>query len=348
MRLLIITQALDLDDPVLSVYHDWVAALANVSESVEAVCLKEGRRALQENVIVHSLGKETGPKSRLVYAWRFLALAWRLRSRYDAVFVHMNQEYVLIGGPLWKLLGKQIYLWRNHYSGSVLTDVAALWCTAVFCTSKRSYTAKYAKTVRMPVGVNTDRFVQEAGERVPRSLLLFSRIAPSKHVDLFVEALGLLKERGVVFVASIVGSAPPEFEAYAAEVKERSSELGLSEQLRFLPGVLNEDAPLVYRLHEIYVNCSPSGMLDKMIFEAAASGCLLLTESEDMQSFGFEDVTYDAGDVESLASHMEHLLNCTDEERAALRVRFEALVKAHSLTGLARTLVAHMESAGSR
>jgi hypothetical protein len=29
-------------------------------------------------------------------------------------FVHMNQEYVLLGGLIWKLLGKKLVLWRHR------------------------------------------------------------------------------------------------------------------------------------------------------------------------------------------------------------------------------------------
>lgn len=344
MRLLVVTQALDLDDPLLSAYHGWVEALAHESESVEAVCLKEGRHDLPANVAVHSLGKESGRRSRLRYALSFLALCWKLRKRYDAAFVHMNQEYVLIAGPLWKLLGKGIYMWRNHYAGSVLTDIAASLCTSVFCTSRHSYTAKYRKTAFMPVGVNLERFDPEGPEgRVPRSILFFSRIAPSKRVELFVEALGLLKARGVPFSASIVGSAPSEYEAYAQALRAQAGNLGLAEDVRFLPGIRNEDAPAVFRSYELYVNCSPSGMLDKVIFEAAASGCLILSESDDLGNGGFADVTYQSGDVASLAEHIERMLGCSPKEKAALHTRFASLANENSLTGLAKELVAHMQ-----
>ncbi|MSU74856.1 hypothetical protein EXS57_03740, partial [Candidatus Kaiserbacteria bacterium] len=155
MKLLIVTQALDQDDVILSVYHNWVDELARHFERIEVICLKEGRHELPANVRVHSLGKERGAVMRGIYVWRFLSLAWRFRTEYNAVFVHMNQEYILIAGWLWKLLGKPIYLWRNHYAGSWFTDVAAAFCTKIFCTSKHSYTAKYKKTVLMPVGVDT-------------------------------------------------------------------------------------------------------------------------------------------------------------------------------------------------
>src|SRR6185503_16028275 len=143
MKLFVITQALDLDDPVLSAYHGWVVELAKHVESIEAVCLQEGRHELPANVRVHSLGKERGEVGAIAYGLRFIQIAWSLRRNYDVVFVHMNQEYLLIAGWLWKLLGKRIYIWRNHYAGSWATDFAALFCTKLFCTSPSSYTAKY-------------------------------------------------------------------------------------------------------------------------------------------------------------------------------------------------------------
>lgn len=345
MKLLVVTQALDLDDPLLSSYHEWVAALADECERVEAVCLAEGRHALPANVTVHSLGKERGARSPLSYAWTFLRLAWKLRGAYDAVFVHMNQEYLLVAGPLWKLLGKPAFLWRNHYAGSLLTDLAAFWCTSVFCTSRRSYTAKYRKTVLMPVGVNVTRFEASGnGQPTPSSILFFSRITPSKHAELFIEALALLTERGRAFTARIVGSAPPEHAAYAASLASRAEAGGLAGIVAFLPGIANADAPGIFRSSEVYVNCSPSGMLDKMIFEAAASGCLVATESEDMRAFGFGDVTYEAGSAASLASHIERLLGMDEEAKRAMRGRLRDLVEEHSLPRLAQRLVSRMSS----
>src|SRR4051812_42401773 len=133
MRLLVVTQAVDLDNPVLGFFHSWIEEIAKHFESVVVVCLFEGRHALPSNGEVFSLGKEKKETNRALYTQRFLALVWGLRSKYDSVFVHMNQEYVLAAGWIWILLGKRIYLWRNHYAGSIATDVAAAFCTKVFC-----------------------------------------------------------------------------------------------------------------------------------------------------------------------------------------------------------------------
>jgi glycosyltransferase involved in cell wall biosynthesis len=283
MRLLVVTQAVDSEDPVLGFFVRWIEELAKHVEAVEVICLRKGVYCLPDNVRVHSLGKERGTASRAAYVWRFLTLVWRLRHAYGAVFVHMNQEYVLSAGWLWKLLGKRIYLWRNHYAGSWLTDSAAVFCTKIFFTSRYSYTMKYAQAVRMPVGVDTERFYKDdrAG-RAPHSILFLARLSPSKRPDMLVDALIELVRTGVSFTATFVGSPGESDSGYDQLLQKKIQEHLLFDRVTFLPAVPNRQTPGLYRTHEIFVNTSPSGMLDKTLFEAAACGCRVLASSADI------------------------------------------------------------------
>jgi len=70
MRILIITQKVDLDDPLLGFFHRWLEEFAEHTECVHVVCLEEGRHTLPQNVAVTSLGKERGA-SRLEYLATF-------------------------------------------------------------------------------------------------------------------------------------------------------------------------------------------------------------------------------------------------------------------------------------
>ena len=333
MKLLIVTQAVDTGDPVLGFFVGWITELSKHTERIEAICLKEGKHELPQNVRVHSLGKERGPASRAAYAWRFLRLAWQLRGNYDAAFVHMNQEYTLIAGWLWKLLGKRVYLWRNHYAGSWLTDVAAAFCTKVFCTSQYSYTAKYAKTVLMPVGVDTELFVPQ-GERQPHSILFLARMAPSKRPDVLIEALGLLQKKGVTFTASFYGSPGPGDEAYYADLKERVGELSLSSQVHFHEAVRNTETPAIYAVHEVCVNLSSSGMFDKTIFEAAACGSLSVSCNSNLEQLVDSRLWYQEGDVAELAAKLTWLLTAPEQEKAGLRTALRKLAEDNSLAAL--------------
>ena len=126
MKLLITTQAVDLDDPVLGFFHRWLVEFSKHCESIHVICLKEGRHELPANVFVHSLGKESGA-SRLRYVARFYRYIWKYKNEYDTVFVHMNPEYIVLGGLLWRIGGKRIGLWYVHKSVSVRLRIAAVF-----------------------------------------------------------------------------------------------------------------------------------------------------------------------------------------------------------------------------
>ena len=229
MKLLILTQKVDMNDDVLGFFHGWVAEFAKHCEQVTVIALGVGEYDLPKNVRVFSLGKEKDADlrgirrglARTMYFVRFYRYIWRERENYDTVFVHMNQEYVLLGGIFWKILGKKITLWRNHYVGSLLTRIAVLLCNHVFCTSKYSYTARFKKTSIMPVGIDTDIFKRDASvERKNNSILFLGRISPVKNVDTFIEALKILDSSGVVFVADIYGDAADKDTEYYKKVRE--------------------------------------------------------------------------------------------------------------------------------
>lgn len=334
-RLLVVTQTVDEDDLYLGFFHSWLQALAPEFESIEIICLNKGKHTLPANVRVHSLGKETKKASRVVYALRFLSLAWRLRGRYGRVFVHMNQEYLLIAGVLWKILQKPAFLWRNHYAGSWVTDLAVLFCRNVFYTSKHSYTAKYKHALQMPVGVDTKRFSRaDASHTSERSILFFARLAPSKRPHVLIEALRILSERGCTYKASIYGSALPEHAAYVSSLHAQAAGL----PILFHEGVPNNAAPAVFKAHQIFVNLAPSGMLDKMIFEAAASGCIPLAASQDWAGMVMDErLCFEEDNGEDLADKLEIVLSHPLPEE--LHARFAGIVEKESLPTLIKKLV---------
>jgi len=344
MKLLICTQVLDRDDPYLGFMHGWFAELARHVEQLTIICLKEGEHSLPENVHVYSLGKESAPQDTLIYQSvllrfeyivRFYRYIWRVRTKHDAVLVHMNQEYILLGGWFWLLIGKRIYLWRNHYAGTFLTDIAAFFCTKVFCTSRYSYTAKYKKTVLMPIGVDP-RFTPPSLPPASGSILFFGRLAPSKRPSLLLEALALL--RGEQWSADFYG---PGEASYVASLKQKA--VPLRERVKFLGPVPHHEAPTVFGAHEIYVNLGGSGMYDKTIFEAAACGCLVLAASEDFAKLVDQRFTFKQDDAEDLAQKLHVLLKVPKEERRVLQNSLTQLAETQSLQKLIGYLVQEMQ-----
>ncbi len=317
MKILILTQKVDINDPILGFFHSWIGEFAKHFKRIAVICLQKGEYSLPENVRIISLGKESG-KSRIKYIINFYKYIMQESGNYDAVFVHMNQEYVLLGGIFWKIFGKKIYMWRNHYSGSFLTDIASVFCAKVFCTSKYSYTAKYKKSVLMPVGVDMSKFAKLESSKVHKaknSILFLGRIAPSKNVHIFIEALGILKNKGVDFTANIYGDALLKDISYFEKIKSQAIKLNLENVLKFHKGVPNRQTPEIYNSHEIFVNLSSSGMYDKTIFEAMACGCLALASNDNLKGQIDERLVIDNREAEEVATQISLILYLSEEEK---------------------------------
>lgn len=343
MRLLIFTQTVNRDDPTLGFFHNWIRELTKHFEQVTVFALRTGKQDLPANVTVFPL-RPTGVASKLRTALRVLKLSWIHRREYDAVFVHMNQEYLLVAGWLFWLLRKRVYMWRNHYAGSFRTSIAAFFCDKVFYTSKSSYTARYKKSVKMPVGVDVgSRYLEGRVERKPHSILFLGRFDPSKRPDLVVEALGKLYKEGIKFTATFVGGPKDVNSTFPKEVAVRANELGMWSFVRFVGPVANNDKYEYYRSHDIYVNCGKTGMLDKTLFESISCGCLPIFSSEDMAEIVGPEFAYKDGDADDLAAHFKKALALSEEKRAELVKTYqEKAIDAHTLPVLAERLFEEM------
>ena len=113
---------------------------------------------------------------------------------------------------------------------------------------------------------------------------------------------------------------------YYESLKEKVRQLGLENSFNFYPGPPNYQAPDIFRAHEIFVNTSPSGMLDKTIFEAAASDCIVLAASDDFSEIAVENFHF---------SSSSELAERLKEELTNPSARFlSALAEENSLTVL--------------
>ena len=205
-RLLIVTQAIDTEDPVLGFFVRWVEEFAKHAEHIEVICLKFGRSDLPKNVRVHSLGKEKGV-SRVRYVLNFYKYIWRLRHDYDTVFVHMNQEYVVLGGPLWRALGKHIGLWYVHRSVNLKLRVASFFAQDIFTTTPEGFRLATPKLHVVGHGIDTVAFAAPSRPLHERlRLVSIGRITPIKNLDTLIEAVALLRDKGIAATATFIGA----------------------------------------------------------------------------------------------------------------------------------------------
>ena len=340
---------MDTKDTTLGFFVRWVEVFSSRFQKINVVCLKKGDAHIPDNVALYSLGKEnlaSEPRGmsriiqRLVYAYKGLHLVLSLRNDYDTVFVHMNQEYILLYSWLWRLMGKKVFLWRNHYAGSFFTDVAVTLSHGVFCTSRYSYTARFQKAKIMPVGSDTNYLADMPDvQRVPRSILISGRVSSSKRSHLIIEALGVLAREGVHYTADFYGKSSSEEGTYREGLLRRINELGLSDRIKIHDAVPSTETKYLYASHEFVVNASPSGMLDKTMFSAMGRLCILVACNKDLEGQIPHELLFEEDNLESLVATLRHALNLTEAEKEKFRIEMKEFVfTKHSLISLADAL----------
>ena len=266
MKLLIITQVVDTEDSYLGFFVRWIEEFAKHTKRVEVICLREGKHSLPANVRVHSLGKETGV-SRVKYVLNFYRYIWNLRHDYDAVFVHMNSEYVVLGGLFWRLWGKRIALWYTHKSVDSKLRVATFFTDTVFTASKESFRLATRKLRIMGHGIDVDFF--HPGQKVPRGSAALSagRLSPTKRHDLIISAAEHFPND-----VRIAGEGP-EWN----HLENLAERLSLASRVHFLGVQTQEQLREEYRRAGVFVHASETGSLDKVVLEALACGLPVIT-----------------------------------------------------------------------
>ncbi len=281
MRLLICTQALDSEDPVLGFFHRWVLEFAKHCESIEIICLRKGKYDLPAHVHVHSLGKERGTH-RVVRFFRFYYFALRFLFRCDAVFIHMNPEYAILGWPLWKLAQRRRLLWYAHKSTDLKVRLGSHLVDAICTASPESFRLKRPNVTVTGHGIDTTLF---ALERPPTPdflrLIAFGRIAPSKGLMTIFEALPELPRSGVPYQLLVVGaSVTRDDQRYEAELHSFVERFHLQDKVLFAGSKTPAEIPKLLANSDIMLHASTTGSLDKAVLEAMAAGCIVISSND--------------------------------------------------------------------
>lgn len=318
MKLLFVTQKVDKDDDFLGIYHRWIEKLSQKVEKITVICLYKGKVELPENVVVYSLGKETGA-SKLKYVANFYKYLFSLRE-YDKVFVHMNPEYILLGGLFWKILRKKIFFWYNHPKGTWRAKVAIAFANFVFHTSPFAFPSSYKKAKIMPVGVDTGLFrpMPEIAKRT-NSILYLGRISPIKYIEVLIEAAILLDRQGRDFQLHIIGdTSRAEEMPYANKIKKLAEPLIKKNKAIFSDSVPNYKVPEIYNRHAVSVNLTPKGSFDKTIIEAMACESLIITSNPAVADILPDIVKFKENDVQDLARSISMVLDLPISEKVRI------------------------------
>lgn len=294
MRLLIITQTVNQSDPVLGFMQRWIAEFALQCEQTTVLCLNKGAYDLHKTVRVFSMGKERRI-SRFLYLYNFFKIIIQERSAYDAVFVHMNQIYVVLGGIIWRLLGKKICLWYAHGHVPFSLRLAEKFVNRIF-TSTNSGCRLASKKIRViGQGIDTKYFVP--GIKREQSdvfhIVVVGRISPVKDYETLLRAAAQLKMAVSRMQVTIVGGVGTLEQAeYVIKLNRLVSELGIGPLIQFIGPCVHQETMRWFQRADVFVNTSHTGSLDKAILEAMACGVPVLTCNEAGRSIlGEHDAT---------------------------------------------------------
>lgn len=341
MRLLIITQKVDINDDNLGSFHRWILEFAKHYEFITVIALQVGEYNLPENVKVLSLGKEkSGEKpffARLKYIFNFYKYIYQERKNYDAVFVHMNPIYVVLGGCFWRLWNKKIGLWYTHKSVDMKLRIAEKLTNRIFTASEKSFRLKSKKVYIVGHGIDIEQFENQKYENNTDKkikILHIGRISRAKNIHLFVEIAEILKQKGASFQISIVGDAVMEKDKkYLGEIRKTIKNKNLENYFNFIGPVSHTGTTKFYKTNDIFINLSDTGSLDKAALEAMVSGIQVLISNE-----AFADILPDENkttkDPERIAKDIERIANI--EPNRALR---DYVLREHNLVNLILAIV---------
>lgn len=287
---LVITQKVNKNDSNLGFFHEWLSRLADKVDGVFVVCLEKGEHTLPNNVVVLSLGKEVNKNIRypifnifykLKYLFKFYYFIIKYRHEYDGVFVHMNPEYCILGGALWRLWHKKILLWYTHKTVNWRLRLGALFTNKIFTASKESFRLKSKKVEIVGHGIPVELFAVQANKlpNAPFNLLAVGRKSLSKDFETAQKAVDIIKNKFPFVKFEIISD-------------KTYSEL-----------------PVVYANAHILIHTSRTGSMDKVVLEALAVGRIVITSSEAYTGFEQQGIVYifPVGNFQELANIIEKI-----------------------------------------
>lgn len=341
MKLLIVTQTVDENDPVLGFFCRWIEEFAKRFESISVIALNVGTHHLPANVSVYPLGKNEGA-GRLRRFFRYLTLLVKLKKDYTHVLAHMNPEYVIAGAPVWLTSEKKVALWYNHTQKSFRLSLAAHLVRVVFHTSLYAASAGFAWAKRMPAGIDTELFKPQNVKKDPFRAYFQGRVAPAKRVADICQAVRTLRFRGVSATLMVVG---PEDPKYGERLRTEYADLLSDGALSFGGKMKNSETPSLFNAVRVSINLTAPGNYDKTVLESMACGTPAIVSSKAFADMIPEEWIIPEHDTDALARKMEGIFALPEEKYRALGESLRSsVVKKHGIKHLADELATSFRS----
>ncbi len=349
MKVLMVTQKVAPDDPILGFVCEWIKALSRRLEKLTVVTLEHRGGDWPANVEIYSLGKEKN-LGRLIRLGRFFQFAnTRLaQDDYDLVFCHMSPKYLVFLSPWAKALAIPLTLWYAHGQVSFTLKTASRLANRIFTSTAQGYRLPSGKVSVVGQGIPIAQFdftdSPDKGEQT--KIVTIGRISPRKDLLTFLKAAAEIINRRLIGKPRfylVGGIITPGDEPYLKRLRDFCRENNLEKQIDFIPACSPQDVLKWYCSGDIFVNTSKTGSLDKVILEAMAAGKPIITSNQAgvrLLEAVHQDLIFPEGDYQSLAQRIYSLTKINDESLKKLTAKLRYLVaQEHSLERLADRLV---------
>lgn len=284
MKLLMITQKMDIDDSILGFSHTWASNLAERVDKLFILALWVGRYHLPSNVEVYSMGKERGArKGGKFLNFHKVASNLVLRGIVDGIFAHQCEIYATLVAPYAKLMRIPLIIFKAHKHISKLMKFAHLLVDRVLTSCEEGFNMETDKKVIMGQAIDTEYFVP-LHEIVPHSsrktILAVGRISPIKRYEPLIEAVNLLindKQYQDIKVQVVGGIGRESDKNYFQKLKYQIERYRLGDNFDFVGNVPYTDVIQYYQNCDLFVHLCDTTSLDKVVLEAMACEKLVLT-----------------------------------------------------------------------
>ncbi|MDD4862115.1 MAG: glycosyltransferase family 4 protein [Smithellaceae bacterium] len=337
MKLIIITQKVDINDGNLGFFHRWLEKLSAKTDELRVVCLTRGEYHLPQNVKVYSLGKE----KKYPKIWQFLRLQKFLLvnlPQVGGVFVHMCPIYAIASFPLVKLFKKRFIMFYAHGGTHFKLKIAEKMMDRILTSSPAGFRLKSKKVKAIGQGIDIDLFQPREGHGSENFRILYAgRINKTKDPLTIIKALDILvNKQGVRKIRlRIIGHPLVKSEReYLEGLKELVKSKRLDGYVEFIDGVPYAKMPEEYNEADLFINPSSTGSLDKVVLEAMASGCLILNCNEAYYKILADKYLFKKGDSDDLAQKIVNLMRLGKDY--SLR---DMVVKNHNLNNFIDRIV---------
>jgi len=333
MKLLICTQAIDTNHPILGFFHGWVLEFSRHFDEVHVVCLQKGTYDLPKNVFVYSLGKEEG-ENKLKYLIRFYRYFARIffRIKVDYVFFHMGAIYNILAAPFFllrKIFNTKFYWWKAHGYIGPEAQAALLFVDNVYTSTESGFSRATSKKRIVGQAIPTEIFVLPSNtDQRNKEIIYVGRIMPVKHIEDFIDTAKILLLKHDDLRFSIIG--PVGDALYFKKLQEKIQQENMGHAIQFVDSKTQNELVGIYQKAAFFLNTSLTQSMDKTVLEAALCGCLPVTANKAFEEFLGQEKLY--AKQPTAERYADLILNYIEQDTTTLRHQLrEKVVMSHSL-----------------